>query len=106
MKWRVAVVLLVMAACLAVVCESDAVSKQRHAAAAAASDAGGLSGWLAGLTTNRRHFIPPLKHRAAAQKRTHTKELEDRDYLEAIGIGGSSWGSSSSNSHWDDDDWP
>jgi len=34
------------------------------------------------------------------------EELEDRDYLQSIGIGGgSSWGGSSSSSHWDDD-WP
>jgi len=34
-------------------------------------------------------------------------ELEDRDYLGAIGISSSNWGgSSSSSSHWNDDDWP
>jgi len=69
MKTSVAVVLLMMVVCIAVVCESAAVSKQRRA-----DD--GLTRWLPGLMINRRHFIPPAKHVVAAQKRRKTVRIK------------------------------
>jgi len=72
MKPSVVVAMFVMAICFAVVCESASVSKQRRAADAAGGD---VTGWLAGLMTNRRHFIPPMKHFLAAQERTQTVRI-------------------------------
>jgi len=47
----------VMTVCVAVICESAAVSRQRdvRSAAAAADD---LTKWLSGLVTNRRYVSP------------------------------------------------
>jgi len=72
MKSSVVAVVLVMTVCVAVICESAAVSRQREvrSAATAADD---LTRWLSGFVTKRRYVSPPAKHLApAAQKRRRT----------------------------------
>ena len=56
MKSTVVVAVLVMVVSFCLVCESAAVAKQRRDA----DDAGGITGWLSGVMTNRRHLIPPV----------------------------------------------
>lgn len=77
---RTAVIALFIV-CVAAVCESAAIAK--HHRAGVESDA--MTSWLAGLSI--RDISPAAQHASVKPQRRRKEELEDRDYLQAIGIG-------------------